>query len=100
MRALESHGDYRGIEAVGKKLLAASTESLGIDHPETGEIMDHVGANAWRWGDYVGGRQMLERSLAIEESAFGPSSLRTARAVNALGVLEEAQGHLREAQRH
>src|SRR5262249_44530352 len=67
MRALESHGDYRGIDALGKQLLAASTESLGADHPQTAEILGHVGSNAWRWGDFVGGRRMLERALAIQE---------------------------------
>jgi tetratricopeptide (TPR) repeat protein len=98
--ALMKHGDNEGIDALGKQLLAASTESLGADHPQTAEIMDYVGASMWWRGDFVGGRRMLERALAIQENTFGPTSLRTARVVNDLGVLEETQGHLAEAQRH
>ena len=74
---------------------------LGADHPQTGDRSSGAWAlYACRAGDYAVSRTP-DRALDRDRRAqLRRGSLRTATAVNVLGVLEETQGHLDEAQRH
>jgi tetratricopeptide (TPR) repeat protein len=101
LRALEGRGDVvpAAMLKIAEENFAATRDTLGANHPETGVALGELGKHTKLWGDTAASRPLIERSIAIAESAFGPWSLRTAFAVNILGNLEQEQGHVSEAQR-
>ena len=71
--------------------------SLDITPKDTGRLLNHVGIFLKGKAEFTEAKEMFERSLKIDEAAYGPDHPTVASIVNNLGGVFEALGDLKGA---
>ena len=81
-----------------RKSSDAHAEAFGNEHPATAAARANVAGMLAIRGEAVAAKALLERSLAVLRSAYGPRHDDTARLQNRLGEIYEVLGRLEEAE--
>jgi tetratricopeptide (TPR) repeat protein len=65
-----------------QRSLLMTEGSLGLDHLETAEVLNNLGANFYHLAKFDQAQPLQQRALAIHENVLGSEHLRTAKSLN------------------
>ena len=95
---LSERARYREAEALWRRALMVSEQSLGDSHPDTATILNNLAQLYREQGKYEEAEPLYERALAIREQQLGAEHPNTAMSLNNLARLYYLQGKYNAAE--
>ena len=90
--------DMRRAELPLKRALAIREKVLGLDHPETADVLSDLSLLYFFEKKLAAAEMLAKRALPIEEKAFGADSLPVSTTLNRIGISERDTGKFKEAE--
>src|SRR5258708_21358125 len=81
-----------------KRALAIREKVLGLDHPETADVLSDLSLLYFFEKKLAAAEMLAKRALPIEEKAFGADSLPVSTTLNRIGISERDTGKFKEAE--
>src|SRR5437867_12001455 len=91
---LRSHGQLKRARASGQQALAILEKALGSDHPDVGNVLNHLGEVELDAGHYSEAGQLFRRAVSLMRGLAGDKDLGRIRVQpwNDLGAVDRIQG--------
>jgi hypothetical protein len=70
MVTLHAQGERAAADAAFERALAIHERVVGLEHADTGRVLERRALGLWKEGDVAGVRAPLERAVAIYERAL------------------------------
>lgn len=94
---LDQQERFEESDEVYQRALVTRTRQLGKDHPDLVPILNNMAYRCMHLGDLPRAQGLLERALALVESAVEPGHLALAEPLNNLGEVYRRQGKTGES---
>jgi CHAT domain-containing protein len=90
-------GEYAKAEPLYLEALQIRQKVLGLEHPDTANSLNNLGALYWAMGEYAKAEPLYLEALRIQQKVLGPEHPDTARSLNNLAYLEFDLGRIDQA---